>query len=102
MINKEKQKKRQMQEDRKSRQKSASLKPVKSVKSNKTLIRNALQHVCLAGTVNEAVKQQDLEESDASHFIILFRDTNNFLFRGLYFWDPTLDQTVKLDGVLQV
>lgn len=28
--------------------------------------------------------------------MILLRDVNNFAFRGLYFWDPNLDQTLKL------
>lgn len=39
---------------------------------------------------------QDLENCNASHFIILFRERNNFSFRGLYSWDPLLDQTVKV------
>jgi Microtubule-binding calmodulin-regulated spectrin-associated len=82
--------------------KSAQKKPkafVQPTKSNKTLIRNALIQTCLAGLVNEHVKKQvleDLDESNARHFVILFRETNNFSFRGLYFWDPELDQTVKL------
>lgn len=37
-----------------------------------------------------------MTESDAGHFVILFRDANNFSFRGLYFWDHNLDQTLKL------
>ncbi len=28
--------------------------------------------------------------------MVLFKETNNFLFRGLYFWDKALNQTVKL------
>lgn len=38
----------------------------------------------------------DLSESKATHFVILFKDVSNFSFRGLYFWDPLLDQTLKL------
>ncbi|KAJ3315661.1 hypothetical protein HDV04_002075 [Boothiomyces sp. JEL0838] len=70
-----------------------------STKSNKNLIKNALMHVCLAGNLNKGVKEevlQDLTESEANHFVILLRDVNNFAFRGLYFWDPNLDQTLKL------
>eukprot|EP00842_Homolaphlyctis_polyrhiza_P002884 jgi/Hompol1/3597/HPOL_003297-RA len=71
--------------------------PVKS-QSNRTLIKNALMHVCLAGAANVPIQHEvleDLQESPASHFIILLRDVNNFSFRGLYAWDPTLDQTLK-------
>lgn len=67
-------------------------------KSNKSLIRNAL-NISLAGSLNKIIKEdvlQDLEESSACHFILLFRDANNFSFRGLYFWDPVLDQALKL------
>jgi hypothetical protein len=39
---------------------------------------------------------KDLNESNHQHYVILFRDVNNFSFRGLYFWDPLLDQTLKL------
>ncbi|KAJ3372397.1 Calmodulin-regulated spectrin-associated protein 2 [Kappamyces sp. JEL0680] len=68
-------------------------------KTNKNIIKNALMHVSLAGTLNRAIKEevlQDLAESSATHFVVLFRDVNNFSFRGLYFWDPVLDQTLKL------
>jgi hypothetical protein len=37
-----------------------------------------------------------LSESEGNHFVILFRDVNNFSFRGLYSWDSSLDQTLKL------
>ncbi|KAJ3274880.1 hypothetical protein HDV01_001744 [Terramyces sp. JEL0728] len=85
---------------------SSKLRKTLSTKSNKSLIKNALMHVCLAGNLNKGVKEevlqvlhnlmQDLKESDANHFVILLRDVNNFAFRGLYFWDPNLDQTLKL------
>ncbi|KAJ3000568.1 hypothetical protein HDV02_004863 [Globomyces sp. JEL0801] len=71
-----------------------------STKSNKVIVKNALLHVCLAGTLNKGVKEevlQDLNESKAGHFSLNSnRDVNNFSFRGLYFWDPNLDQTLKL------
>ncbi|KAJ3326226.1 hypothetical protein HDV06_000102 [Boothiomyces sp. JEL0866] len=78
---------------------SSKLRKSLSTKSNKNLIKNALMHVCLAGNLHKGVKEevlQDLAESDANHFVILLRDVNNFAFRGLYFWDPNLDQTLKL------
>lgn len=101
----------------------ASKKRTLSTKTNKSIIKNALMHVSLAGSLNKDLKQeviqvpyrpfatsltlshfllqftqhlQDLTDSKATHFVLLFRDTNNFTFRGLYFWDPTLDQTLKL------
>ncbi|KAJ3299477.1 Calmodulin-regulated spectrin-associated protein 1 [Borealophlyctis nickersoniae] len=67
--------------------------------SNRQLIRNALVHVCLAGSVNEKVKQEvleDLADSTSSHFLILFRDIENYTFRGLYSYDPTLNQALKV------
>ncbi|KAJ3098252.1 Calmodulin-regulated spectrin-associated protein 1 [Phlyctochytrium planicorne] len=55
--------------------------------SNRKIIKNALMHVCLAGTVNEKVKKdvlEDLNQCMARHFIILFRGSKNHAFRGLY------------------
>ena len=37
-----------------------------------------------------------MDESPSTHFIVLFRDKNNFSFRGLYSWDSLLDQTIKV------
>ncbi|XP_010769218.1 calmodulin-regulated spectrin-associated protein 2-like [Notothenia coriiceps] len=48
-----------------------------SAKSNKHIIQNALAHCCLAGKVNEGQKNKILEEmekSEASNFLVLFRD----------------------------
>ncbi|KAJ3134704.1 hypothetical protein HK101_004320 [Irineochytrium annulatum] len=73
--------------------------PQQRVQSNRPLIRNALLHVCLAGTVNDKVKQDvldDLADSTASHFIILFRGPKNHAFRGLYSFDPNLHQVLKV------
>ncbi|TPX63387.1 hypothetical protein SpCBS45565_g06658 [Spizellomyces sp. 'palustris'] len=79
-------------------------KPLKHPKeqSNRLLIRNALIHVCLAGAVNEQTKQEvleDLSTSPSTHFIILFRDIKNHSFRGLYSYDPELDQALRIYGV---
>ncbi|KAI8900905.1 hypothetical protein BC833DRAFT_580137 [Globomyces pollinis-pini] len=104
LMNEEKLKKKAMS---KIEEKGKKLSPITkrpkkmqlSTKSNKVIVKNALLHVCLAGTLNKGVKEevlQDLNESKAGHFVILFRDVNNFSFRGLYFWDPNLDQTLKL------
>jgi hypothetical protein len=73
--------------------------PVQKPLSNRQLIKNALIHVCLAGTVHDRIKQEvleDLEVSPASHFIILLRGSKNHAFRGLYSYDPTLNQVLKI------
>ncbi|KAI9209516.1 CKK domain-containing protein [Polychytrium aggregatum] len=56
-------------------------------------------HVCLAGTVNEEIKRealQDLSESSAQHFVVLLRDRKNHGFRGLYSYDPHLEQILRV------
>ncbi|ORY47220.1 DUF1781-domain-containing protein [Rhizoclosmatium globosum] len=71
---------------------------VPKMQSNRKLIKNALQ-VCLAGTVNEKVKNEvleDLETSSANHFIILFRGLKNHAFKGLYSYDPQLHQVLRV------
>jgi hypothetical protein len=53
----------------------------------------------LAGTVNQQVKSEvleDLESSSSRHFIILFRQRNNYSFRGLYAYDAASDQAFKV------
>ena len=37
-----------------------------------------------------------MEDSDASHFIILFKGQKNHLFKGLYSYDPELEQVLKV------
>ncbi|KAJ3411880.1 Calmodulin-regulated spectrin-associated protein 1 [Chytridiales sp. JEL 0842] len=79
----------------------AKKRPLAVVKpqSNRQIIKNALVHVCLAGSVNQRVKQEvleDLESSTAHHFIILFRGLKNHAFRGLYSYDPNLHQVLKV------
>ncbi|KAJ3417175.1 Calmodulin-regulated spectrin-associated protein 1 [Chytridiales sp. JEL 0842] len=73
--------------------------PIRKPLSNRQLIKNALLHVCLAGSVHERVKQEvleDLEASPGSHFIILLRGSKNHAFRGLYSYDPALNQVLKV------
>ncbi|XP_072285254.1 calmodulin-regulated spectrin-associated protein 1-like isoform X1 [Pyxicephalus adspersus] len=71
-----------------------------SGKSNKPIIHNALSHCCLAGKVNEAQKNQtldELERCDSNHYIILFRDTG-CQFRALYSYYPDSEEICKLSG----
>ncbi|TPX43175.1 hypothetical protein SeMB42_g04742 [Synchytrium endobioticum] len=70
--------------------------------SNRQLIRNALVHLCLAGSVNEKAKEQVLEDLDChpgTHFIILFPPPESRSFRGLYTYDPTLDIVYRISAV---
>ncbi|KAJ3021579.1 Calmodulin-regulated spectrin-associated protein 1 [Thoreauomyces humboldtii] len=72
--------------------------PVKE-QSNRQLIRNALMHVCLAGAVNEKCQAEVLEDLSATtsnHFMILFHAPSTQTFRGLYSYDPHLDQALKI------
>ncbi|KAJ3008198.1 UNVERIFIED_CONTAM: hypothetical protein HDU68_003204, partial [Siphonaria sp. JEL0065] len=72
--------------------------PTPVQQSNRKIIKNALQ-VCLAGTVNEKVKKEVLEDLDASsahHFIILFRGLKNHAFKGLYSYDANLHQVLRV------
>ena len=79
-------------------------------KSNLKIIKNAVCSVCLAGDVNLTLKQktlyvssielggrghfkdhhnfQELDNTTASHAVILFRDTIGFKFRGIYSYNP--------------
>ncbi|XP_068105304.1 calmodulin-regulated spectrin-associated protein 1 isoform X2 [Hyperolius riggenbachi] len=71
-----------------------------SSKSNKPIIHNALAHCCLAGKVNEAQKNQTLEElekCESNHYIILFRDAG-CQFRALYSFHPDSEEICKLTG----
>ncbi|KAJ3389965.1 Calmodulin-regulated spectrin-associated protein 1 [Chytriomyces hyalinus] len=73
--------------------------PTIKQQSNRKLIKNALLQVCLAGSVNEKVKadvMEDLEASSSSHFIILFRGPKNHAFKGLYSYDAQLQQVLKV------
>ncbi|XP_060551039.1 calmodulin-regulated spectrin-associated protein 1 isoform X2 [Pantherophis guttatus] len=71
-----------------------------SSKSNKSIIHNAISHCCLAGKVNEPHKNsilEELEKSEANHYIILFRDAG-CQFRALYCYYPDNEEIYKLTG----
>ncbi|XP_050393383.1 calmodulin-regulated spectrin-associated protein 1 isoform X2 [Patella vulgata] len=71
-----------------------------SQKSNRNLICNAISHCCLAGIVNNDVKNRVLEEinrSTAKHFVILFRDAG-LQYRGVYTYEPETEEVFKLVG----
>ncbi|XP_026542426.1 calmodulin-regulated spectrin-associated protein 1 isoform X1 [Notechis scutatus] len=71
-----------------------------SSKSNKPIIHNAISHCCLAGKVNEPHKNsilEELEKSEANHYIILFRDAG-CQFRALYCYYPDNEEIYKLTG----
>ncbi|XP_058015086.1 calmodulin-regulated spectrin-associated protein 1 isoform X2 [Ahaetulla prasina] len=71
-----------------------------SSKSNKSIIHNAISHCCLAGKVNEPHKNsilEELEKSEANHYIILFRDAG-CQFRALYCYHPDTEEIYKLTG----
>ncbi|KAJ3140522.1 Calmodulin-regulated spectrin-associated protein 3 [Geranomyces variabilis] len=103
----------------------SNVRPNVKEQSNRQLIRNALVHVCLAGSVNEkcqeevlevcrniyydsrvthqpltirihCCRQKDLETTPSNHFIILFHAPSTQTFRGLYSYDPRLDQALKI------
>ncbi|XP_056890710.1 calmodulin-regulated spectrin-associated protein 3-like isoform X2 [Takifugu flavidus] len=72
-----------------------------SFKSNKFIIHNALSRCCLAGKVNETQKNkivEEMEKSDANHFLILFRDAS-CQFRGVYTMNSDSQELVRLAGV---
>lgn len=59
--------------------------------SNAKLIRNALCHVCLAGTILEAQRTKALQAMDqyeGGNFVILFNSSKALTFRGLYVLVP--------------
>ncbi|KAF5401944.1 hypothetical protein PHET_04866 [Paragonimus heterotremus] len=58
-------------------------------KSNRMVIVNAIGHACLAGAVNEPMKQAALKElaaTEGTHFMILFRDSR-CQYRAVYSFD---------------
>ncbi|XP_044134990.1 calmodulin-regulated spectrin-associated protein 3 [Bufo gargarizans] len=71
-----------------------------SAKSNKFIIHNALSHCCLAGKVNEPQKNkvlEDMDKSQANHFVILFRDSS-CQFRAVYTFSSETDELTRLAG----
>ncbi|XP_037545020.1 calmodulin-regulated spectrin-associated protein 3 [Nematolebias whitei] len=72
-----------------------------SFKSNKFIIHNAITRCCLAGKVNELQKNkvvEDMENSTANHFLILFRDSS-CQFRAVYTMNPETEEMVRLTGI---
>ncbi|CAL8303415.1 unnamed protein product [Merluccius merluccius] len=72
-----------------------------SFKSNKFIIHNAISRCCLAGKVNEPQKNkivEEMEKSDANHFLILFRDAS-CQFRAVYTMNPETEEMVRLTGI---
>ncbi|KAM6957642.1 calmodulin-regulated spectrin-associated protein 3 [Aplochiton taeniatus] len=72
-----------------------------SFKSNKFIINNAISRCCLAGKVNEPQKNkivEEMEKSDANHFLILFRDAS-CQFRAVYTMNPETEEMVRLAGI---
>uniref|UniRef100_H2YGU2 CKK domain-containing protein n=1 Tax=Ciona savignyi TaxID=51511 RepID=H2YGU2_CIOSA len=71
-----------------------------SSKSNRALIHNALSHCCLPGKVNESARLkilQELEQSEARHLMVLFRD-NKCQYRALYSYNPETEKLTKING----
>ncbi|XP_034154403.2 calmodulin-regulated spectrin-associated protein 3 isoform X2 [Pangasianodon hypophthalmus] len=72
-----------------------------SFKSNKFIIHNAISRCCLAGKVNEPQKNkiiEEMEKSNANHFLILFRDSS-CQFRAVYTMNPETEELVRLTGI---
>ncbi|XP_068604647.1 calmodulin-regulated spectrin-associated protein 2 [Brachionichthys hirsutus] len=72
-----------------------------SAKSNKHIIQNALAHCCLAGKVNEGQKNKiidEMEKSEASSFLVLFRDSG-CQFRSVYTHCPETEDIARLAGI---
>ncbi|XP_060738633.1 calmodulin-regulated spectrin-associated protein 1-B isoform X1 [Tachysurus vachellii] len=71
-----------------------------SAKSNKPIIHNAISHCCLAGKVNEKLKNtifEEIEKCESNHLMILFRD-GVCQFRALYSYFPDTEEIHKLTG----
>jgi hypothetical protein len=69
-------------------------------KSNKLTIINSLNQLVLAGVVNANVRKQVIEEiemSEARHFVILFRDYH-LQYRGVYSYTTETDFIEKVIG----
>ncbi|CAF0704892.1 unnamed protein product [Brachionus calyciflorus] len=69
-------------------------------KTNKSTIINSLNQLVLAGTVNAQLRKQVIEEiesSDARHFVILFRDYH-LQYRGVYSYTSETDYIEKIVG----
>eukprot|EP00041_Stephanoeca_diplocostata_P030788 m.940320 g.940320 ORF g.940320 m.940320 type:complete len:956 (+) comp23827_c0_seq6:2237-5104(+) len=70
-------------------------------RSNRSLVRNAITHTCLAGPVNEKAKTgvlAALDESLSAHFVMLLHDKNDLKFRALYAYNLDTGEGFKLCG----
>ena len=71
-----------------------------SQRTNKKIIANSLAQCCLAGAVNNDSRNKvlaELENSDAKHFLILFRDSG-CQYRGVFGFDPDAEVVEKICG----
>lgn len=71
-----------------------------AVKSNRSILLNAVEYCVFPGVVNREAKQKVLEKiarSEAKHFLVLFRDAG-CQFRALYSYDPETEAIAKLYG----
>lgn len=71
-----------------------------SMKSNRPIMMNSLEHAVFPGAVNKQTRERVLDEIDACdcpHFLILFRDSK-CQFRGLYAYYPDTDEVFKIYG----
>lgn len=69
-------------------------------KSNRMVIVNAIGYACLAGAVNEPMKQATLKElaaTEGTHFMILFRDSR-CQYRAVYAFDLELEELRLICG----
>lgn len=70
--------------------------------SNRKLVKNALQQVCLAGYHNTEKKNEALSALDScesSHFLILLNQNKTLAFKGLYSLDLEEGKAEKLFGL---
>ena len=85
--------------DSKEKDKSYFYRPA-PIKSNRSILMNAIEYVVFPGAVNKETRKTVLEEIDSldcPHFLILFRDAK-FQFRGLYAYYPDTDEVFKIYG----
>jgi len=69
--------------------------------SNKQLVKNALNNVCLAGEVNRKEREEVLakmdEVKDRNNFIIVFKETSGRQdFKALYYYDSAANLATKI------
>lgn len=70
-------------------------------KSNRKVVRNAIQSVCLAGPVNRKEMLEVVTSMDAcpcEYYVVLVKDVENPLYRGLYAIDPDMGLVRRIHG----